>query len=63
MCVCVQVPRRANTTLGQLANHLFPGLSVGQVLGRGGYGTAYSGSWYDVCVVVKVQDHELDTDE
>lgn len=46
-------------TVKKVAASLFPGLSVDQVLGKGGYGTAYSGRWHDVDVVVKVQDHDL----
>ncbi|KAF5839108.1 hypothetical protein DUNSADRAFT_1506 [Dunaliella salina] len=48
---------QANPTL--LAPRFFPGMRVQQVLGAGGYGTAYQGQWHDTPVVLKVQDYML----
>ncbi|KAF5839106.1 hypothetical protein DUNSADRAFT_1504 [Dunaliella salina] len=48
---------QANPSL--LAPRFFPGMRVQQVLGAGGYGTAYQGRWHDTNVVLKVQDYML----
>jgi predicted Ser/Thr protein kinase len=52
---------QANPSL--LAPRFFPGLRVEQVLGSGGYGTAYQGKWHDTNVVLKVQDYQLNSPE
>lgn len=59
----LQVTNATGGGLHSLAGQLFPGLQIGQVLGRGGYGTAYTGTWHDATVVVKVQDHNLANEE
>ncbi|KAF5833145.1 hypothetical protein DUNSADRAFT_10634, partial [Dunaliella salina] len=57
-------PSAKVTRVGQacpslLASRFFPGMRVQQVLGAGGYGTAYQGQWHDTNVVLKVQDYML----
>lgn len=41
------------------APRLLSGLSVGQLLGRGGYGSCFHATWHGAEVVLKVQDHTI----
>eukprot|EP00983_Pelagomonas_calceolata_P052824 1143036-Pelagomonas_calceolata.AAC.4 len=55
----LQVTRVGQANPSLLAPRFFPGMRVQQVLGSGGYGTAYQGQWHDAKVVLKVQDYML----
>lgn len=44
------------SSIGDQICKVFPGLVLGDVLGKGGYGIALRGDWHGVQVVVKMQD-------
>ena len=49
------------TEMSEQIAELLPGVVMGDIIGRGGYGTAFIGQWYGVRVVIKTQDQLIDS--